>query len=777
MEGYNGTVFAYGMTGTGKTFSMQGTANQPGTIPLAITDIFSYIRENPEREFLLRVSYLEIYNEKIHDLLNQSTPGTQQEEIKLREDSKRGVYASPLKEEIVQSPNQLLRVISRGDQARRVGSTQFNARSSRSHAVVQIVVESRERVSGNGALDPRRSDKILPGGVLVSTLSLIDLAGSEKAAANKERRTEGAHINKSLLTLGTVIARLTGDEDKENGVKPADKEKGLKHLPYRDSKLTRLLQPALSGDSLVSILCTIQLSSASTSAATSGSHTGETLNTLKFASRAKNNLVSHAKKNESNTSGDPNSRALLDRYRMEIQELRAQLEAQNKAKTEAEEEDELKQDRRKEAELERQERTRHEEQMLEMQLARTALKERIGHLNRLILSSKSLGVNSGRYSSASMPMHRLSTFSHASQPEFGRPVSLRSRDSMNSRPDSHADSYRNSPRASTATLEVPNMDEHTLSRKFSTGSITAGVLPAAQRSQLAEESEDEDDSAGPRGDGEASLIKQNNMLQADLSDKNRYIATLEKRLIQARRSSQSRASMSFSNRTSSGPVEYHDTESLVREKDREINELRAKLDDQTRMVQALRSATRKRDTLEGGQKSLPMNNASTQTTSVAPSTPVIADPIESTDNDDDDFLPLIVPRATPRHAQHHKSPSVTSHNSNSSSQRHHHQTLSPVALLSPSRSHDSALPRDPEHSKATAAAAKLQGATRRRSVDEMTALLDQMIADKVESGHMVRGERGSLRAKRDTVMEKLSLSPPIHVERPVESGAQQQHME
>src|ERR1700729_1372358 len=110
MEGYHGTVFAYGMTGTGKTFSMQGTATSPGVIPLAITDIFSYIRETPSREFLLRVSYLEIYNEKIHDLLNAPPAGAvgpgamQQEEIKLREDSKRGVYASPLKEEIVQSP-------------------------------------------------------------------------------------------------------------------------------------------------------------------------------------------------------------------------------------------------------------------------------------------------------------------------------------------------------------------------------------------------------------------------------------------------------------------------------------------------------------------------------------------------------------------------------------------------------------------------------------------------------------------------------------------------
>src|SRR6187402_1772680 len=185
MEGYHGTVFAYGMTGTGKTFSMQGTASSPGVIPLAITDIFSYIRETPSREFLLRVSYLEIYNEKIHDLLSMPTVAAvggaaQQEEIKLREDSKRGVYAFPLKEEIVQSPTQLLRVIARGDQARRTASTQFNARSSRSHAVVQIVVESRERIPGSGAMGDNKRSGLLPGGVRVSTLSLIDLAGSER---------------------------------------------------------------------------------------------------------------------------------------------------------------------------------------------------------------------------------------------------------------------------------------------------------------------------------------------------------------------------------------------------------------------------------------------------------------------------------------------------------------------------------------------------------------------------------------------------------------------
>lgn len=764
MEGYNGTVFAYGMTGTGKTFSMQGTANSPGVIPLAITDIFSYIRENPDREFLLRVSYLEIYNEKIFDLLSQSTPGQQpQEEIKLREDAKRGVYATPLKEEIVQSPNQLLRVIARGDLARRTGSTQFNARSSRSHAVVQIVVESRERAPSHGVYyekDTRRTDRILPGGVLVSTLSLIDLAGSERAAENKERRTEGAHINKSLLTLGTVIGRLAGEDDeKEDGAKAVSKENRTKHLPYRDSKLTRLLQPALSGGSLVSILCTIQLSSAATSAATTSGHTGETLNTLKFASRAKNNIVSHAKRNESNPAGgDAGSRALLDRYRLEIQELRQQLDAQNKAKEEAETADELEQDRRKEEELERQERTRHEEQMLEMQLARTALKERISHLNRLILSSKSLGVNSsGRFSSASVPIHRMSSMSAS---EYGRPVSLRSRDSMNSHRDS------------AATLEVPLRDSD-FQRTISSGSITTGTLPAAQASQMISEDtpaieDDEDDSAGPTGDGEASLVQQNRMLQADISDKNRYIATLEKRLIQARRTSHSRTSMNHANRQSGGLVEDTSMETSLKEKDREIEELRAKLDDQVRMCNALRSAARKRDALETDRTSTPTETADGPKLAPAPQI-------------NGDYRARLSSRASSRQARHkanghsisHRSnPSTTSHTSSS----HGHdqkltRNLSPVALLSPNGTQlsDPMVAFGRDSSESGKAAAK-HG--RRKSVDEMTALLDQMIADKVESGHVIRGDRGSLRVKRDTVMERLHA-----VHQPMENNGTESSVE
>ncbi|KAF2499681.1 kinesin-domain-containing protein [Lophium mytilinum] len=582
MEGYHGTVFAYGMTGTGKTFSMQGTATSPGVIPLAITDIFSFIRETPDREFLLRVSYLEIYNERIHDLLSLSTAtamnGTllPQEEIKLREDSKRGVYATPLKEEIVQSPTQLLRVIARGDNARKVAGTQYNARSSRSHAVVQIVVESRERQPPGGtSLQDSKRSAIAPGGVRVSTLSLIDLAGSEKAAENKERRTEGSHINKSLLTLGTVIARLSTDKEKADAGKAG--AKGDKHLPYRDSKLTRLLQGALSGNSLVSILCTIQIGSTG-SVALANSHTGETINTLKFASRAKNNIVSHAKKAEDGLG----ERALLDRYRIEIQELRKQLEEKSAKESgevvkeviirEVLKEEEKEKDEEEEKAREIEAEQRHEEQMLEMQLARTALKERIEHLNRLILSSKSLGVNSGR-SFSSMGLHNPThnRGSILSNSDF-RPVSARSS-------------------ASHSALEVPAVNR--TSSGGSGGSFPSPPIGTA----VGETPSEEDDSLGENGDGTASQAAQIRALQADLSDKNRYIGTLEKRLLQARRSSQSRVSMSLSHKVIGGD---EGVERLISEKDAEIADLRARLDDKDRMVTALRSAARKRDVADLG---------------------------------------------------------------------------------------------------------------------------------------------------------------------------------
>ncbi|KAG9323329.1 hypothetical protein KVV02_004537 [Mortierella alpina] len=368
MEGYNGTVFAYGQTSSGKTYS--GTENHPGITPRAVEDIFKYIRENSDREFLLRVSYLEIYNESIRDLLSPEAI-----DLRIHEDRRRGVYVSPLKEEIVTTPSQVMRIIERGDYQRHVSSTDFNAHSSRSHSIFQIVIESRDRLPAAQPGSPT-ARKPLSGSksaaaVRVSQLNLIDLAGSEKAASNEERRKEGAFINKSLLTLGTVISKLT-------------EEKGA-HIPYRDSKLTRILQSSLNGNARVSVICTISPSSLNVE---------ESHNTLKFAARVKK-VVTKAQTNQV-----MDDKALLEKYRREISELKAQLmltaaagggdgtggsgDAANGATGAG---------GKKQAELSKlleKERLKHEEEMVEMNMVRNALKERIDHLTKLILTSSSI---------------------------------------------------------------------------------------------------------------------------------------------------------------------------------------------------------------------------------------------------------------------------------------------------------------------------------------------------------------------------------------------------
>ncbi|OIV95465.1 hypothetical protein TanjilG_06927 [Lupinus angustifolius] len=249
MEGINGTIFAYGVTSSGKTHTMHGDQRSPGIIPLAVKDAFSIIQETPNREFLLRVSYLEIYNEVVNDLLNPAG-----QNLRVREDAQ-GTFIEGIKEEVVLSPAHALSLIAAGEEHRHVGSTNFNLLSSRSHTIFTLIIESSpcgENSEGEA--------------VTLSQLNLIDLAGSEssKAGTTGIRRREGSYINKSLLTLGTVISKLTEE-------KPS-------HIPYRDSKLTRLLQSSLSGHGRVSLICTVTPSSSSTE---------ETHNTLKFAHRAK----------------------------------------------------------------------------------------------------------------------------------------------------------------------------------------------------------------------------------------------------------------------------------------------------------------------------------------------------------------------------------------------------------------------------------------------------------------------------------------------------------
>ncbi|KAL8156351.1 kinesin-like protein KIN-7D, mitochondrial isoform X2 [Apium graveolens] len=280
MEGINGTVFAYGVTSSGKTHTMHGDQNSPGIIPLAIKDVFSIIQDTPGREFLLRVSYLEIYNEVINDLLDPTG-----QNLRVREDAQ-GTYVEGIKEEVVLSPGHALSFIAAGEEHRHVGSNNFNLFSSRSHTIFTLMIES----SAHG-------DEY--DGVIFSQLNLIDLAGSEssKTETTGLRRKEGSYINKSLLTLGTVIGKLS--------------EGKASHVPYRDSKLTRLLQSSLGGHGHVSLICTITPAS---------SNMEETHNTLKFASRAKRVEI-YASRNKI-----IDEKSLIKKYQREISVLKDELD-------------------------------------------------------------------------------------------------------------------------------------------------------------------------------------------------------------------------------------------------------------------------------------------------------------------------------------------------------------------------------------------------------------------------------------------------------------------
>ena len=310
MDGYNATIFAYGQTGSGKTYTMKGNLRRnPGLIPLSLQDIFEYIKSTPEREFLLRVSYFEIYNEIINDLLSP-----QNTNLSIRESKKNGIYLDGLKEEIVLSPEQAMSLLAAGEAYRHVGSTDFNKSSSRSHTIFRVVIESKERQKTE-MIELDEFGLIIPpsqsSAVKVSFLNLIDLAGSEKASGHTIgdsdlRRKEGSYINKSLLTLGNVISKLSGDHKNKGG------GGGGGHIPYRDSKLTRILESSLRGNARIAIICAISVATEAFE---------ETHNTLKFASRAKS-IKNSAKVNEF-----LDDKSLIKQYRNEINELKKKLQA------------------------------------------------------------------------------------------------------------------------------------------------------------------------------------------------------------------------------------------------------------------------------------------------------------------------------------------------------------------------------------------------------------------------------------------------------------------
>uniref|UniRef100_A0A8C2CA05 Kinesin-like protein n=1 Tax=Cyprinus carpio TaxID=7962 RepID=A0A8C2CA05_CYPCA len=290
IRGYNATVLAYGQTGSGKTFSMGGTYTSEqenestvGVIPRVIRRIFQEKSKCADCEFLLAVSYLEIYNEEILDLLCTSKD---KPIISIREDPKDGIKIVGLTEKEVFTAHEMVGCLELGNSARTVGSTAMNAASSRSHAIFTISLEQR-----------RKGDK---GDVMVSKLHLVDLAGSErqkKTKAEGDRLKEGISINRGLLSLGNVISAL-GDESKKGTF-----------VPYRDSKLTRLLQDSLGGNSHTLMIACVS---------PADSNIEETINTLRYADRARKI------KNKPILNVDPRA-VEMKRLKQKVQELQVML--------------------------------------------------------------------------------------------------------------------------------------------------------------------------------------------------------------------------------------------------------------------------------------------------------------------------------------------------------------------------------------------------------------------------------------------------------------------
>ncbi|KAK5853302.1 hypothetical protein PBY51_007100 [Eleginops maclovinus] len=289
--GYNACIFAYGQTGSGKSYTMMGTAEQPGLIPRLCSSLFSRtVKEAGEEEsFTVEVSYMEIYNEKVRDLLD---PKGNRQALRVREHKVMGPYVDGLSRLAVACYTDIESLMSEGNKSRTVAATNMNEESSRSHAVFNIILTH--------TLTDLKSET---SGEKVSKLSLVDLAGSERAAktgAAGERLKEGSNINKSLSTLGLVISALADQGAGKNR---------SKFVPYRDSVLTWLLKDSLGGNSRTAMVATIS---------PAADNYDETLSTLRYADRAKS-IVNHAVVNE-----DPNARIIRE-LREEVEKLREQL--------------------------------------------------------------------------------------------------------------------------------------------------------------------------------------------------------------------------------------------------------------------------------------------------------------------------------------------------------------------------------------------------------------------------------------------------------------------
>jgi len=270
-EGYHTCIFAYGQTGSGKSYTMMGTQDQPGLIPRTCEDLFERIEaaqnETPNISYNVRVSYFEVYNEHVRDLLVPLVPNQAPYYLKIRESPTEGPYVKDLTEVPVRSIDEILRYMKMGDSSRTTASTKMNDTSSRSHAVFTIMLKQIHHDMETDETTERSS-----------RIRLVDLAGSERAKATEatgQRLREGSNINKSLTTLGRVIAALADPKQQQRGGKGRMRG-GEQVVPYRDSILTWLLKDSLGGNSKTAMIACI-----------APSDYEETLSTLRYADQAK----------------------------------------------------------------------------------------------------------------------------------------------------------------------------------------------------------------------------------------------------------------------------------------------------------------------------------------------------------------------------------------------------------------------------------------------------------------------------------------------------------
>ncbi|XP_060199775.1 kinesin-like protein KIN-7G [Lycium barbarum] len=278
LGGINSSIFAYGQTSSGKTYTMSGITEY------TLADIYDHITRNDDREFTLKFSAMEIYNEVVRDLLtSEDTP------LRLLDDPERGTVVEKLTEVTLKDWNHLKELLSVCEAQRKIGETALNEVSSRSHQILRLTVESTaKKIVG-----------IHNSSTLTAAVNFVDLAGSERASQTLSanvRLKEGSHINRSLLTLGTVIRKLS--------------KKGNGHVPFRDSKLTRILQNSLGGNARTAIICTMS---------PAHSHVEQSRNTLLFATCAKN-VITNAKVNVVMSE-----KALVKQLRKELARLEAEL--------------------------------------------------------------------------------------------------------------------------------------------------------------------------------------------------------------------------------------------------------------------------------------------------------------------------------------------------------------------------------------------------------------------------------------------------------------------